>query len=247
MTKITTLMTEMGYQLSKEVYENKKTKNIALDELEQNYGMSRGSAIDYIHGFKSMMSGRIYKRTFNAEATDLFLENIYYDYGAKFFSLALQSVAKHMSYYNGLKRGNLNSVERIYKKHMMKYKNLNNILMNGDELDERTEYIEGLKKTILVNAYERNYEAREECIRYYGSNCIVCDFNFEKTYGDIGRGFIHVHHLKAISSIGLECKINPIKDLRPVCPNCHAMLHKRNPPLSIDELIEKLNRKNITK
>lgn len=70
---------------------------------------------------------------------------------------------------------------------------------------------------------------------------MICDFSFEEKYGEIGRGFIHVHHLTAISSIGKEHKLNPIIDLRPVCPNCHSMIHKRLDPFSIEEIIEKMN------
>lgn len=64
--------------------------------------------------------------------------------------------------------------------------------------------------------------------------------DFEKMYGEIGRGFIHVHHIVPISTIGEEYKIDPIKDLVPVCPNCHAMLHKgkEGEVLTVDELKE---------
>lgn len=99
--------------------------------------------------------------------------------------------------------------------------------------------IEGAKKTITVNIYERNAKARTECIKYWGIDCKVCGLNFEREYGDYGKGFIHVHHLTKISDIGMEYQIDPIKDLRPVCPNCHSMLHKSNPPLTIEELQEK--------
>ncbi len=88
----------------------------------------------------------------------------------------------------------------------------------------------------LVNLYERKPAARVACIAHYGATCSVCDFNFGKIYGEIGEGFIHVYHLTEISSIGEEYEVDPIKDLRPVCPNCHAMLHKRDPAYSIDEL-----------
>ena len=50
--------------------------------------------------------------------------------------------------------------------------------------------------------------------------------DFENMYGELGKGFIHVHHIVPISMIGKEYKIDPIKDLVPVCPNCHAMLHR---------------------
>ena len=95
---------------------------------------------------------------------------------------------------------------------------------------------EGMKKTIVVNTYERNPKAREKCIKYWGVNCAVCEFNFEKIFGKYGKGFIHVHHLVPVSTIGKEYKIDPIQDLRPVCPNCHSMLHRNNPPLTIEEL-----------
>ena len=106
-------------------------------------------------------------------------------------------------------------------------------------LDERT-------KKITVNAYERDPKKRQECIDAHGSkgyNCAICKFNFEKIYGNIGKEYIHVHHEKPLSEINKKYKINPAKDLIPVCPNCHAMLHKREPMYSIDE-IKKLIKKN---
>mgnify|MGYP003587801494 CR=1 FL=1 len=95
---------------------------------------------------------------------------------------------------------------------------------------------EGAKKTITVNSYERNSKARQLCINHYGTSCQVCNFDFGKVYGKIGKDFIHVHHLTKVADIGDEYEVNPINDLRPVCPNCHAMLHKNEPPFSISEL-----------
>jgi len=104
-------------------------------------------------------------------------------------------------------------------------------------------YKEGAKKRIEVNVYERSPEARAICIQHYGLNCSVCGFNFEETYGEIGIGFIHVHHLKPLSEIGKDYKLNPITDLRPICPNCHAMIHQRSPAYTIDELRAILRKK----
>jgi 5-methylcytosine-specific restriction protein A len=97
-------------------------------------------------------------------------------------------------------------------------------------------FYEGKTKIVTVNSFERNPIARKLCIKHYGSKCAVCGLEFEYFYGDIGEGFIHVHHLKEISSVGKEYKINPVEDLRPVCPNCHAMLHQKKPAFSIEEL-----------
>lgn len=97
-------------------------------------------------------------------------------------------------------------------------------------------YTEGKSKNITYKSYDRSPAARQSCIEHYGYSCSVCSFNFEKSYGEFGANYIEVHHLKQIADIGDEYMINPITDLRPVCANCHRMLHKTRPPLSIEEL-----------
>jgi len=113
-----------------------------------------------------------------------------------------------------------------------------NKIVYPDEIDvsEGRTYVEGATKTVTVNAYERNAEARRDCIRHHGTSCKVCDFDFGKAYGKLGAGFIHVHHKVPISEIGKAYTLNAIEDLVPVCPNCHAMLHRSKPPLSVEEL-----------
>lgn len=94
-----------------------------------------------------------------------------------------------------------------------------------DEVPEALE--EGKRKTVQVNVYERNPIARTQCINHYGAQCQVCDLNFETKYGEIGIGFIHVHHIIPLHQIQKDYIVDPIKDLIPVCPNCHAMLHRK--------------------
>ncbi|OMD27033.1 restriction endonuclease [Paenibacillus odorifer] len=114
-----------------------------------------------------------------------------------------------------------------------------------EEISEEASTIglpEGAVTRIEVNKYERNLINRQTCLLLHGSNCKICGFNFEKVFGNIGKGFIHVHHLTPVSSIGPDYSINPANDLVPVCPNCHAMLHKRNPPFTIEQLRELINK-----
>lgn len=101
-------------------------------------------------------------------------------------------------------------------------------------------YTEGNKSSRLITQYERNPDARQECINRYGLSCRVCGMGFAERYGEVGNGFIHVHHLVLVSEKGEEHKVDAIQDLRPVCPNCHAMLHKKVPPYTIEELKSKL-------
>lgn len=89
--------------------------------------------------------------------------------------------------------------------------------------------------------YERNRINRKLCIENFGWRCRVCGFDFEAKYGSLGEGFIEVHHIVPVSELGEDYVINPVKDLIPVCSNCHAMLHRRSPPLKPEELKEILD------
>jgi hypothetical protein len=106
----------------------------------------------------------------------------------------------------------------------------------ADEIDDSGPIYEGAKYQVIVNVYERDPEARRKCITEYGANCFVCGFSFGATYGKVVDGFIHVHHLRPLSEIGEEYEVIPVEDLRPVCPNCHAVLHRRVPAYSIAEV-----------
>lgn len=86
---------------------------------------------------------------------------------------------------------------------------------------------EGNVCQVLVNKFERSSIARQKCIEYHGTKCFVCGFDFEKVYGEIGKGFIHVHHIIPLNEIGKEYIVDYKNDLIPVCPNCHAMLHRK--------------------
>jgi 5-methylcytosine-specific restriction endonuclease McrA len=115
----------------------------------------------------------------------------------------------------------------------------------SDEEKEKSDedYYEGTKIKILVNKFERDTKARGKCIEHYGAVCTACKFDFKEKYGDIGKGFIHVHHKVPLSEIGKSYKVDPINDLIPVCPNCHSMIHKRKPkPFTIDDIKKKLKK-----
>lgn len=110
-----------------------------------------------------------------------------------------------------------------------------------DELPENNTFAEGAVHQVLVNAYERSAAARNACIDHHGITCKVCSIDFAVIYGKIGVGFIHVHHIRKIADIGVGYVVDPVRDLIPVCPNCHAMLHRTDPPLEVEMLRMKLN------
>lgn len=114
------------------------------------------------------------------------------------------------------------------------------------EITELDKYYEGATTQITINKHERNPQARQKCLAIRGLNCCICHFNFEKFYGDIGKGFMEVHHLIPLSDIKEEYELDPIKDLRPVCPNCHAMIHMRKPPYTPEEIRSFINNTVLT-
>lgn len=95
---------------------------------------------------------------------------------------------------------------------------------------------EGAFSYLIVKQYERSRMNRAACIEIHGTDCNICGFNFGAKFGKDGEGLIHVHHVVPVSLMNGSYRLEPGKDLIPVCPNCHAMLHRKNPPYSPEEL-----------
>jgi len=97
---------------------------------------------------------------------------------------------------------------------------------------------EGAMSRVTVNRYERNPVNRALCLASNGTACKACGFDFGRSYGPLGQGFIEVHHRIPVAQMGSEYSIDPATDLVPLCPNCHAMIHRRTPPLDVGELAQ---------
>ncbi len=109
-------------------------------------------------------------------------------------------------------------------------------LLDQDLFQDLPLLSEGEKKSSLINRYERNRRARILCLKHYGYSCVICEFNFEKAYGPIGKNKIHIHHTNPIAKIGHDYIVDPVQDLRPVCPNCHTVIHSKRDPFTIKEV-----------
>ena len=187
----------------------------------------------YIYRF--LLNGQLFKGTINARAMRYYLDKILETKGEVYLQNALQALSLHIDYYEGASGSKVIENKRILKEYQL----LINLKVDDyfeEQLEGRKTLKEGLTKQIKVNIYERNPIARSKCVEYHKAICKVCGFDFEKKYGIIGQGFIHVHHIVDISTIGDEYEVDYIKDLNPVCPNCHAMLHKKKPAYKIEEL-----------
>ena len=129
---------------------------------------------------------------------------------------------------------------RIFLAHILNEFN-NEIIATDypDEADtENKSFPEGAKQTVQVNRYERNPEARAKCLEIHGTRCEICKMSFAETYGTFAKDFIHVHHITPLHQISESYEVNPETDLMPVCPNCHAMLHRQENgiPMTVERL-----------
>ncbi len=229
--KISNEAVNEAYQMAKKVYDGELRQKDALKHIH----MKVSSAKDYIGNFKQMRQGKAYGRGFNAYSTEHYLKNIYKDYGSEGLEIALVAVKEHSTYNKSAGKKPL----ELYAKYLQ-ILNDDKRTKNEYRLPEEVELAiilkEGSVRQITINAYERNPKARKKCIDHYDARCSICAFDFEQAYGEMGKGYIHVHHIVEISTIGKEYEIDPIQDLRPVCPNCHAMLHQKKPAYTPEEL-----------
>lgn len=124
----------------------------------------------------------------------------------------------------------------------------NELLESDSESDilisDEEEFEEGRLITRLHSKRERNSSAvkrkKDRILKNTGAlKCEACDFDFEETYGFLGEGFAECHHKVPLSEIASVTK-TLLSDLAIVCSNCHRMLHRSRPTLSIAELREML-------
>ena len=112
-----------------------------------------------------------------------------------------------------------------------------------DQLDSVPLREEGRTIEVLQSRYERDPRLRHKCLEFYGYDCTICDMNFAERYGNEAEGLIHVHHLHPLSEVKAVHEVDPIRHLRPVCPNCHLLIHRQVPAYTIDEVKAMLRNK----
>lgn len=235
MKKITQDQIHQAFEVGKKIFLNQMSLKEGTESLT-GLGMKKSSGLDYIYAYSNLIQGKLFTRTINSYGTEYYLQRIYTENGVSGLKSALLSLYQHIEYYEETSGASVKTGKKIYLKYYDLIKDEFGDTVFPNEVDVDLKYSEGKTKQVTVNSYERNPLARQKCIEHFGLSCQVCEFNFEQRFGELGKNFIHVHHLVEISTIGKEYSINPITDLIPVCPNCHAMLHKRNPAYSLEEL-----------
>lgn len=222
------------YMMAKSVFNNEKNKAACAKQLNLLYGTNINSFTNYFAPlYKYLINGDTFKGSVPLKLRKYYIEEIYREFGCAGLKNALKSYEGSITYYEN-RAINKPGDKKLYSDFCFMFDEYY-ICEEPNELFEKNE---GLRRSVCVNKYERSFSARKKCIEMKGCICYVCGFDFRKKYGAFGEGFIHIHHIVPISSIGECYTVNYERDLVPVCPNCHAMLHKgkNKTVLSIEEL-----------
>jgi predicted HNH restriction endonuclease len=116
---------------------------------------------------------------------------------------------------------------------------------NWSQQEYTDKYIEGGDKEISLEVTKRDPQLKADAIRRYGSACQVCRMDFGETYGDVGEGYIEIHHLKPMASKKSSESLTSIEDVRVVCANCHRMLHRQGKvPIPFDDFLKAYRQRN---
>lgn len=107
--------------------------------------------------------------------------------------------------------------------------------------EEEIAFREGQRNLIEMMVSARNPKLVAIAKQKHGFSCQACGFNFENVYGSLGKGFIEAHHKIALAS-KKGSRTSSIDDINVLCANCHRMVHKRTPPLDVNELRKLLAR-----
>lgn len=141
------------------------------------------------------------------------------------------------------RRRDLCSAFQNFVKFVADEQEINGTTSLPDEVESRTE---GGKKVFISQRAERDIRLKNKAIALFGTACKACGFDFGKTYGEWGAGFIEVHHLIPLGGKdSKERETNPAKDMVVLCSNCHRMAHRKKAMvLTLEELRKKIRQVN---
>ena len=207
-------------------------RNVSIDSLPEAlknaFETSVDGRISVTHYVKNLKENHNFSREIDPTGSD-FTKRLYKESLKK----VLETVPEE--YENDFYRGyhwNCEVIERI--------RNASKHEINWDEetvQEETAGTTEGKRTVYYTTKYERSSKNREAAIRIHGTKCMICGFDFGQKYGELGKGYIEVHHIKPLATLEQEVVINPETDLICVCANCHRMLHRfKNYIVTVEEL-----------
>ena len=207
-------------------------RNVSIDSLPEAlknaFETSVDGRISVTHYVKNLKENHNFSREIDPTGSD-FTKRLYKESLEK----VLETVPEE--YENDFYRGyhwNCEVIERV------RSASRHEINWNEETIqEEAVGSAEGKRTVYYTTKYERSSKNREAAIRIHGTKCMICGFDFGQKYGELGKGYIEVHHIKPLATLEQEVVINPETDLICVCANCHRMLHRfKNYIVTVEEL-----------
>ncbi len=211
-----------------------KDRETWRQKLYDRFRTNKGSSNIFYYVFRAMYEGKEYKYGIDPPLRDYMLSQMQIEFGDEVLSRALASYKYYIEHYMETQNTPCHKEWEIYDKYIRTLQQEHQLVV---DLSSEDLGYEGERKEVCSQKIERSRKVRELCVKYKGTICTVCGFDFEKTYGKLGKGFIHIHHINPLSCSQGTHRVDVMRDLVPVCPNCHAMLHRdSNSTMDIEEL-----------
>lgn len=235
---ITEEQVQKAYELGKLVHKERISLSDAATELAESLSMNRGSAQGYIYTLGCLLSGKEYRRTINAYATDYYLTHIHQDFGRAALTKALSAVRKHLEYYEGVGKSKQPKIHEIVLLHLeMLQKSMTQkeydeefdsqitTSLNEPQRDRLTRLKAANKKpstiTVLTEAYRRNPDVVAEVLFRADGKCERCTKPAPFLRTKDRTPYLEVHHIVQLAKGGEDT----VENAMALCPNCHRELH----------------------
>jgi len=116
--------------------------------------------------------------------------------------------------------------------------NIETLSFFTNESESENETIEEKRKYVRHSRIERNKNASKKVKEVLGHTCMGCGFNFKRIYGERGQDYIEAHHLIPLHMLpeGKAVQMDPKEDFAVLCANCHKIVHRKKPMLTLEEL-----------
>ena len=115
-----------------------------------------------------------------------------------------------------------------------------------DKYQNKEEYLEGERRLGEIRLLSRSRGLVLAAKEKYKAVCRACGFDFTEFYGEIGAGFIECHHLNPIAKIMANQPPVTVDDVTVLCSNCHRMVHRNDPPLTVEALKDRITAATIS-
>lgn len=236
--RITPLQVEASYGVASRVFDHKMTSEAGASELHSAYGLNINSARDFINDYRRMLQGEVFQRAMSAPAIDYYLFKMLEDRGSAAHELAIAAVEKHITYYEGIRKVNLNAMRSVVNRHKgyieaqpllstqeasfnaaIRKSLADSTAKRHARLAEAARF--PIKIKVTTESYLRNADVVAEVLHRASGRCEQCREPAPFMRKKDNTPYLEVHHKEQLSAGGEDT----VENAAALCPNCHRNQH----------------------